>query len=265
MRERYTLLVDESGEPGLQKVRSKEEDGASPYMTFGAVIFPNSERSNLEAKLADLTTRIGKKDLHCSNLKHVQKLYFAKEIVRERVRFFGTISYKDTLKSYKDDISADDKRYYNKCVQYLLERVGWFLEHRNIDKSDVDIIFEKRNCDYDMMRNFLRKVQANPIHEMSKKLRHVDVTAIEPKTKGEEPLLQIADLVAHALFKCVDKHDDNFGIVEPRYLSEIAPRFFGDPKDNRLLGAGLYCVHSTREVKLDEDVQQMVLNLEAAQ
>lgn len=263
MRERYTLLVDESGEPGLQKVRSAEEDGASPYMTFGAVIFPNSERKTLEAKLAELTERIGKKDLHCSKLRHEQQVFFAKEIVQYRLRFFGSVSYKDTLEKYKEDISADDKRYYNKCAQYLLERVGWFLETRNIDKSDVDIIFERRNSDYDMMRNFLRVVQGNPIRRMSKKLIHLNVSAIEPKTKTEEPLLQIADLVAHALFKCVDKHEDNFGIVEPRYLREIASRFFGDPKDNRILGAGLYCVHSTREVKLHDDVRELFRSLES--
>lgn len=263
MRERYTLLVDESGEPGLHKVRSADKDGASPYMTFGAVMIPNSERDVLEARLTKLTKRIGKKDLHCSKLRHEQKVFFAKEIVQHRLRFFGAVSYKKTLDQYKEDISADDKRYYNKCAQYLLERVGWFLETRNIDKSDVDIVFERRNSDYDMMRNFLRVVQGNPLRQMSKKLIHLNVSAIEPKTKTEEPLLQIADLVAHALFKCVDKHEDNFGIVETRYLREIASKFFGDPKDNRILGAGIYCVHNTHDIKLDDDVRELFQSLKS--
>lgn len=43
--------------------------------------------------------------------------------------------------------------YYNKCAQYLLERIGWFLESRKISSSNVQIIFEKANVDYDKMKN----------------------------------------------------------------------------------------------------------------
>lgn len=232
-------------------------------MTLGAVIIPDDDRNVLEDKLAEVTERIGKKDLHCSNLSHFQKLFFAREIIKCNLRFFGVISHKATLGVYRHRISTDDKKYYNKCVQYLLERVGWFLEARSINKRDVSIVFEKSNCDYEMMRRFLERVQSNPHHEMTKKLQNVDVSAINPKTKAEEPLLKIADLVAHSLFKCVDKHKDNYDIPEARYLKELAPRFFGHPDDEKVLGAGLYCVHSPWEAKLDPEVRQMVLDLKA--
>lgn len=232
-------------------------------MTFGAALIPNDDRAVLEERLESIAREIGKKDLHCSNLSHFKILYFAREIIKHRMRLFGVISYKDTLGNYKDRIEGDHNKYYNKCVQYLFERVGWFLETRRIDAYDVDIVFEKTNCDYDMMRNFLCILQSNPKHEMTRKLRHLNVEAIEPRKKSEDPLLKIADLVAHSLFKCADKNKENLGIPEPRYVAELAPRFFGDPETNKLLGAGLYCVHNTYHVKLDPDVREVVTKLVA--
>lgn len=264
MQQGYTLFIDESGEAGLDKLRSETEKGASPYMTFGAALIPNEDRDLLEEKLQKISTHIRKKDLHCSQLKHAQILYFAKEMVQERVRFFGIISRKETLGWYKDRIEADPQKYYNKCVQYLLERVGWFLETRGIQAGEVSIVLEKANCDYGMMRNFLGVVQANPIRPMSKKLVNLNVEELEAKSKSEEPLLKIADLVAHALFKCVDKSSGDFGIPEPRYLKEIAPRFFGKPGSQRILGAGLHCVHSLSDARLDDEVREVVMGLEAA-
>ena len=83
-------------------------------------------------------------------------------------------------------------------------------------------------------------------------------------TKNEEPIIQIADLVAHALYKCVDKTDKNFGIPEPRYLRELSSHFFGHPETGLIVGAGLHCVHSLRDVQLDADVDAELIKMSAA-
>ncbi|MCD1624302.1 DUF3800 domain-containing protein [Citromicrobium bathyomarinum] len=264
MARKYTLLIDESGQWGLRKIRSESEKGASPYMAFGAALIPNSERAEIEDKLLSVTSRIGKSNLHCSNLRHSQIVYFSRQIIQHLLRFFGVISYKHTLRDYTSHIDGDHNKYYNKCAQYLLERVGWFLELRGIEAKDVDIVFEKANCDYNMMRKFLRRLQSNPKHSMTAKLKHIDIEAIEAIDKSEEALFQVADLVAHSLFKCVDKNDENFYIPETRYLSELAPRFFGDPESNKISGAGLYCVHTPDQIELDADVKAVITGLEAS-
>jgi hypothetical protein len=46
--------------------------------------------------------------------------------------------------------------------------------------------------------------------------------------------------------------------TEPRYLRELGPHFFGYPDTEKVLGAGLYCVHSTRDLKLDAYVEQLL-------
>lgn len=264
MKTRFTLYVDESGEAGIEKVRTANSGGASPYMTLGAVLIPNQSRAHMTKALEKLKVEIGKKRLHCAELKHYQLLHYARAVALMKLRLFGVISRKETLGSYKSDIAADSSMYYNKCAQYLLERVGWFMEARDIPRDNVDIVFERANVDYDMMKNLIRKCQRNPQHKNTKRLRNIDVDRIVEQKKSDEPLLQIADLVAHSLYKCVDKSDKNHGIPEPRYVRELGPRFFGAPKDEKVVGAGIYCVHTTKDLKLDADVEETLVKLHAA-
>ena len=264
MQEQFTVFIDESGEAGIEKVRSQEGGGASPYMTLGACLIRNKDRKLVEDNLNEIQNRISKKYLHCSQLKHYQILYYIRKIKELDTRIFGVISHKNTLGSYKQKISDNSSMYYNKCAQYLLERIGWFLESRKISSSNVQIIFEKANVDYDKMKNLLRACQKNPKHQLTRKLRFIDVDNIKIMTKNEEPIIQIADLVAHALYKCVDKTDKNFRIPEPRYLRELSSHFFGHPETGLIVGAGLHCVHSLRDVQLDADVEAELIKMSAA-
>lgn len=227
-------------------------------MTMGAALINNDSFESIRKTLKRVRTDIGKREIHCSDLNHYQKLFLIRQIAIHKKRLFGVISYKETLGAYKDDIEGNNKYYYNKCAQYLLERVGWFMEANDIPPENLDIVFEKGNFDYNKMQVLLRKCQQNPTHPMTARLTHIKVSNIAVKTKNEEPLLQMADLVAHALYKCVDKQDKNHFIVEPRYLRELSPRFFGNPKTQAVAGAGLYLVHKMKDLKLDQEVEDVI-------
>ena len=261
MTKPYSLFIDESGEAGIKRVRNGEEPGASPYMTLGAALIAENDRDEFTARLESIREEIGKKQLHCSELHHYQILHFGRRLADLDVTMFGVISRKETLGSYKDRIDGDSHKYFNKCVQYLLERVGWFMEVNNLDPSDVAIVFEKANRDYGRMENYLWRVQSHPMQPMAKKLRHLDVLSIEAREKDEEPLLKVADLVAHALFRCVDKRASNLNICEPRYLRELGPQFFGNPTNQKVGQAGLYCVHQRSHLRLDQDVDHVIAEL----
>lgn len=227
-------------------------------MTMGAALIINDSFEAVRETLERVRIDTGKKELHCSELNHYQKLFFIRELSPHKKRLFGVISYKKTLGDYKDAIEENGKFYYNKCAQYLLERVGWFMEANDIPPENLDIVFEKGNFDYDRMQVLLRKCQQNPARSMTARLRHIQVSNIAVKTKDEEPLLQMADLVAHALYKCVDKQDKNHFIAEPRYLRELSPRFFGNPKTQAVAGAGLYLVHKMSDLNLDPEVEEVI-------
>jgi len=128
MKRRFTLFIDESGDSGIERVRSEGTlRGASPYMTMGAALIANDSHDAVRDTLNNIKIDVGKRELHCSQLNHYQKLFFIRSISIHKKRLFGVVSYKEALGSYKDAIADSNKMYYNKCAQYLLERVGWFM------------------------------------------------------------------------------------------------------------------------------------------
>lgn len=39
----FTVYIDQSGDCGIDKVRTNDKDGATPYLTLGAVLIKDSE------------------------------------------------------------------------------------------------------------------------------------------------------------------------------------------------------------------------------
>ncbi len=254
----YKLFVDESGQAGINKIRAGEGSGATPYMTLGAALVPSIVADETTDALAKIATKFGKPALHCKKLSHAQRVYYARTIAKQRILFFGVISLKSTLGWYKDTIKGDSKRYYNKCAQLLLEKVGRFMSMNDIEAGRLSICFEEGNFDYPALRGLISKCRNNPKNQETKFLSRIEPMSIYAAPKADEPLLQLGDLAAHALFKCVDKTYGNFEIPEPRYLCELQRRFFCDPKTGRVEGMGIKTVHSLDAVKLDADIHQLL-------
>ena len=115
-------------------------------------------------------------------------------------------------------------------------------------------IRDRGNFDYKKLRNFIRRCQENPIRERIKLLNYIDPDNIQEKPKADEPLLQMADLVAHSLYKCVDKSNASFHLTEPRYLLEIKGCLFRDKQTQKVIGKGVKPIYSLKDLKLDEDI-----------
>ena len=207
-----TFLIDESGEAGISKIRSSKSGGASPYMTLGGVLLETDQLEKYRSYVETIRQHVGKKSLHCNQLRHFQKVYFAKRVAEiPPLHCFGVISRKETLGWYKNTIDDDSSAYYNKCAQFLLERVGHFMKANEILPHKLEIIFERGNFNYRKLKNLIKTCQDTPIGRTKqqineiKLLRQIDAENIRDTPKDEEPLLQLADLVAHALYRCVDK------------------------------------------------------------
>jgi len=163
---------------------------------------------------------------------------------------FGVISRKETLDDYKNQI--DNKKFYNKCATYLLECIGQYAREKNIDKKEIKLYFEKGNFAYEKLRNFISKCQKTPFQSRANNLKFIEPYNIYHKTKEEMPSLEIADLIAHSLYKIVDKNRANFGITEPRYFNILRPLFYSDPKNN-ILNYGLKPIHNINDLGLSKD------------
>ena len=254
----YTVYIDESGEAGIQKVRNGKKGGASPHMTLGATLIKNTQRGHLVNRLEEIQDKISKKHLHCCELNHRKKTYYSRQIGQEDVVLFGVISLKSTLGDYRDDIGGNITMYYHKCAQYLLECVGHYAASNGINKSEIDICFEEGPVITRQLAALIRACQQKPVRPFSKYLQYIDASKIQTKSKADEPILQIADLVAHSLFACADKTNANYLIPEPRYLIELRRRFYRCPKTSKVEGFGVKPIHTLSKVGLDQDIVSII-------
>lgn len=103
------------------------------------------------------------------------------------------------------------------------------------------------------MIRFLGKVKENPFYAESRVLKLLNPFSITSVPKGEEDILEVADLIAHGLFQCVNKSKSNYHIPEYRYFEEFQSRFGADDK-GIILNTGLKCIHSLEGIGLDKNI-----------
>ena len=175
----YTFYIDESGDAGTGQVRSGTESGASPYMTLGSVLARDCVEQCLKQFLTDMASELGIKTLHCGNMNHQRKVYYARSMAAQPIVCFGVISFKQTLEGYREDIGDEYWRYYHKCAQYLLERLGRFLQEHNIPKEAVRIVFEAANqIRLLQLQRFITRCQNNPVRPQTASLSRISTDNI---------------------------------------------------------------------------------------
>ncbi|MEY8830387.1 DUF3800 domain-containing protein [Sedimentitalea sp. XS_ASV28] len=259
---RCTVFIDESGDTGLKKVRQGTGNGASPYFVLAACVMPEATQILAKKMLKELEDTFGRHWKHATDLNHSQTVYFSRKSVELNLRFFAVVSKKATLEAYAEEISWKPHKFYNKCTQYLLERVGGYLRGKGLFDSDPDVVFEGRNHDFDALRRYVGKIKDDPQHAEAKNIQCFNPFGFVERAKHEEPLLKYADLAAHAVYQCVNKTPNNYNIPEPRYIAELQSRFGADVS-GKVLGAGLKCIHSIESIKFDADVRSKIESLRA--
>jgi len=251
----YQVYIDESGDSGVNRIRSDSNPGASPYFVLAAVVVEPAGAVRAKRVVEQVRTRIGKKSWkHATELDHPATVFFCRQVAKLPIRCFATISNKATLGSYKDIIGGKPDYFYNKCLKYLLEIVCSYLSPHIGSPDDLLVILEQRNHDYDALIRYLQKVKETPNHIKAQALSTLNPFGITTRRKGEDPILEVADLVAHAVFQCTNKSKANYMIPEDRYFRELESRFAGDDM-GKVLDTGLKCIHTLKQLELDPGIE----------
>jgi hypothetical protein len=252
-----TVFIDESGDTGIRKVRADGRPGASEYFVLAAAVMPNATQIVARKLLEELEQTIGKTWRHATDLNHSQTVFLCRSVSKKlNLRFFAVVSRKATLGEYANEISWNPHMFYNKCAHYLLECVGGYLKAKGMFSDDPDVIFEGRNHDFDALRRYVGKIKKTPHHTRAQNLQCFNPFGFVERAKHEELLLKYADLAAHAVYQCVNKTPANFGIPEPRYLSELESRFGAD-EYGKILGNGLKCIHTLDQVIDEKEIKDL--------
>ncbi len=225
----FTIAIDESG----QLVTSGNAAKHNKYFTLGAIIYPTSEEKKIENLILSCKQKIKyeKEILHFNEIKsHYKKIIVCRTIGTSKDKFylFGVVSNKDTLGKYKEYIGKDYTFYYNKCLMYIFERIGYFLYRLKYTRGyniNTIIYIENININFYKTKKYLNKCKENPIRQQTKLLKYFDFSNMHMVGKKDFKTLQIADVMASALFSCLEiTHIQKPG--EPRYIYELRNKIY---------------------------------------
>jgi len=258
----YTLFIDESGDQDLSRFRTDDRPhGSDPFLVFGGALVPTMFAQLFREKLDEYCRILEVEALHCTDLSHRKRAFFARSVKELRVQFFGVVSKKATVRDYAAKIEGEKQRqdYYNKCAVYLLERVGHFMSVNKYNSDQLSIVFEEKRHDYQRLRNFLSAIKRTPLDNRAAYLQRIDPLSITAEAKKDEKLLALADLVAFSLYQSVTETKTNYLMPEQRYLREIKSKFWADPATGKIAGYGIKFIKGPYEMKLTGETLQMAL------
>lgn len=223
----YIFFVDESGNV-TQESGISDEVGPSRYMSMGGFLVHESDLKSVGELLDELRDRFRKKkNLHATELSHVQKIHLIRELNGIEPKLFGVVSDKSTLRGFKKKSEGSPQDYYNRTALYVLSLLGRYLRSQNIDGKNVRIIFERRDHDYRRLQNYVRRVKQTPDGDEVDGIEEITPSRISSAPKEEHHQFAVPDLVAHSIFSAFDRNRNNFKITEPRYLDEMMGSFLG--------------------------------------
>jgi hypothetical protein len=227
------VYIDEAGDRGGAA-------GSSRYFVVSALIVDDASDATARQELLGLKQTLGRKPgdtLHFRKLTHSQKVKACQEIANFSVqRFTSVVLCKKTLSTPFPDgdlayISQPDPMYLW-AIRLLLERISWFIRDNGGGTSAVTFAH-------------LKRFPAAKLHDYREVLRHSSKSIhwqsfkdhrFRLDTPNSVEMLQVADICASALFKAVEP--DQYGNTEPRYLSELRPIIYRDPR-GRVTSYGL--------------------------
>jgi Protein of unknown function (DUF3800) len=218
----YIAYVDEAGEPGLNKVRPIDEDGASEWLILSAVVIRAKWENDLPEWLTDIRADIGldkRGPIHFRNLSPSRRLAVAKKVAGLPVRGFAICSNKKNMRRHRNPRAEkipSQEWFYNWCIRLLLERVTAFCETRRAKDYDgkpckIKIEFSRRGGHRYSQTNaytlYLRhQEQAGSLYLTKRQIITdlLNTDLMEHHPHWSRPGLQLADTVASAYYSAAN-------------------------------------------------------------
>lgn len=233
----FRVYVDESGDEGF--VFKDRGRGSSRWLVLSAVV-TRRENDAVVVKLMDavreLLDRPRRQQLHFVKLSHAQRIAYAREIGKTRLRTVSVLIHKPSIND-PEIFQAQKHQLYRYACRLLLERVSWLCRDSRIkDQGDgtAEIIFSNRGqMSYDDLRSYLCRLRDNS--RVNIEWSVVDPARVRAVQHSQMAGLQVADAVASSAFAAVNQNQ--FGDTESRYLAELLPVAYRH--ERRLLGYGL--------------------------
>lgn len=165
--------------------------------------------------------------LHFVKLSHAQRIPWAREIGKAKIRTVSVLIYKPAIHE-PEKFQSQKHLLHRYACRLLLERVSWLCrDHRKEPGHGLtEVIFSNRSqMSYEDLRDYIRRLkeESDPL-AVTIDWSVIDPDLIRPVEHSQLAGLQVADAVASSLFAAVNPNA--FGDTEDRYVRLIAPTFY---------------------------------------
>lgn len=251
----YIAYIDEAGDDGLGKIKTRSEKGASEWMVISAILI----KANREKEIFDWVKNIIKglnqhqiTYLHFRALSGEKKNSVCLQISSLHLRIFVLISHKKNMEQYRN-VRAEKAKvnktawFYCWMTKLLMERVTAYCGSRtNRDYGEARSIrcefSDRGGVNIDDIKNYYKYIgNQGRMGMLYNDKFDLDWSVTDPNEMYSYPNkmragLQLADIAASAFFAGLEPTEN--GLTTPEYAKLLLPRICQDRK-NRRYGFGV--------------------------
>lgn len=252
----YVAYIDESGDPGLNKVAPRTPGGSSEWIIVAAALIPAELEPEMAAWVNDLTRRLKSHqlhDIHFQKLNDSRKALCCSFLAEKNVKLFAVISNKQNMEGWQNPRAAQipsNNWFYCWLTRILLERVTDYVYHaahkRYGEPRFVKLEYSERGgLRYSQMRAYYEWLKLKtavgsrlpfvPFGDFQYSVIHPDLMRVY--NHAERDGLKLPDIVASAFFKAVDVHQT--GACDPSFAKLLSNRMAKAPDSGQVAGYGV--------------------------
>jgi hypothetical protein len=237
---RYVAYIDESGDPGLKRVKPLDENGSSEWLIVSAIVVRAQNEAGCDTLVREIAAQFKNfqsNQLHFAKMNEAKRLQSFELLAKFPCRMFIVASNKKNMKGWRNKFaelrSLDTNWFYCWLTRILLERVTHWVEERSIhdfqNPEKLKLVFSNRGgLSYSQMKTYfdwlrMKSSAGNlflPLGDLRWSVMSRELVEIAPSF--ERGGLQLADIAASAFFKACDKFDT--GACDPRFAKALKPR-----------------------------------------
>jgi hypothetical protein len=249
----YVAYIDESGDPGLSRVKPRTPNGASEWFVLSGVLVPAELEHEVEGWVGDMMSAMNSHqltDIHFSKLTDNRKAL----LCANKQNMQG---YKNPLPEKMTALLPQDNWFYCWMTRVLLERITDYVAVNSLKKRGevgrVKLEFSERGgLRYSQMKayyEFINIKSAGGRVPLFLPWGFVDFRTLHPDimhvySHRTRPGLKLPDITASAFFRAVDIHDTRD--LNPSFAKLLKPRVAADPVNKMLAGYGVKLMPNMR-------------------
>jgi hypothetical protein len=248
---KYVAYIDESGDPGLKRVKPLDKPGSSEWLIVSAVVMAAHREPEVTPWASELMAAMGShqmRDLHFQKLSPARKLLACDSVATRPVRCFVVASNKQNMRGWKNPFAEkipSDNWFYCWMTRLLLERVTHWVKARSISEHGsvqrVKLVFSERGgLSYSQINAYYQWLSYKGDNQVLKlgniEYDTIHMRLLEVHNHAGHDGLKLPDIVASAFFKACDVYDT--GACEPAFAEALRPRMARWPEDRDGLISG---------------------------